>query len=831
MSNGLTAKCFVSYCHDDVSGEAINELVEKLRKKAKGEIIFYFDGDNQTGIDLKEFMSQINFCDSVVIVCSPKYKEKLRLDGENINFEFSLIMKKYEEFLKYRCDSTLYSQLPRDNFAVFPIIITDSENEKVSKSAAYPEELDELKIVYKRYTYISKKTRKEINTIKRLSGEKPSEREKKLIDLSKKMKSISEENRKIINRIVYKTLTIHLSRPIPFEDDKRISKLIDYTKAETNGNLGEVFCRTHFYDELVQQTKKVFVGRKGSGKSQTILQLIDEKKEEYKGVIRIDANNINIYALLQEINSPSTLKFNQGQISERFSDCFRFSIGTKKDISDLFSYEELLRYVWYGYIYLYCFYIIAMDDETGNLLECQKANFKNAKSFINKIVKKIPIDERWENKPEISASLYDYSFYKALSFFDEIIMNSRNEDLAQTFADIRAMDSLNQFLIYLTSSKALKSFRITLANCTRKIFLCLDGFDNIQQEQRGNKFYFDTHVDNELITKFETIWLTTLVDVIYQINSVAVNSEIRLLGNHLDMCLMVPFDRFVQASYQKRDGFVYRELMTSINYKAIDLCNVFTKRLQVITGMNILERQNSFEEILTAQNQVLNKFPNLCQSIDITLNNKQKVTFPLFLYLLRYSFWRPRDIIDHIRFVFKTVISGESLNFTIDQEMIVESLSMSTGTIVLKTIEEFKELWVNVKECLDKIKYKPIIMKYDEFDDFLCESAFVIELSNGTKHNKTREIIKFLYKLGFIGLILSNNNMRSIRSSYKQHQVFYSGNRALHNISEESFKDNLIFFNPVFRFPYNLIIDTNEVLGINTWDNLMNYNALLDDDL
>ena len=117
-------------------------------------------------------MSQINFCDSVVIVCSPKYKEKLRIDGENINYEFSLIMNKYEEFLKYRCDSTLYSQLPRYNFAVFPIIITDAEKEKVSKSVAYPEALDELKIVYKRYTYISKKTRKEINTIKRLSGEK-----------------------------------------------------------------------------------------------------------------------------------------------------------------------------------------------------------------------------------------------------------------------------------------------------------------------------------------------------------------------------------------------------------------------------------------------------------------------------------------------------------------------------------------------------------------------------------------------------------------------------------------------------------------------------------
>lgn len=59
--------------------------------------------------------------------------------------------------------------------------------------------------------------------------------------------------------------------------------------------------------------------------------------------------------------------------------------------------------------------------------------------------------------------------------------------------------------------------------------------------------------------------------------------------------------------------------------------------------------------------------------------------------------------------------------------------------------------------------------------------------------------------------------MKEIRSNYRQHQVFYSGNRVIEKISTECFKDNLIYFNPAFYFRYNLHVDTNEVLGISSW--------------
>ena len=246
--------------------------------------------------------------------------------------------------------------------------------------------------------------------------------------------------------------------------------LIKYTKAEINGNLGPVFCRTQFYDELLSQAKKVFVGRKGSGKSQTILQFIDENKDNYKGVIKIDANNINIYELLNALKSNLLGKELETELSDRFSGCFNISKGAQNDINNYFSFEELLRYTWYSYIYLYSIYIIAVEDMRGNLSDCQKKNFKPVMTFINRLVKNVDKSDRWNNPPEVSTALYEYSFYKAISFYKEIIDKSRNDNAAQTFSDIRASNSLSKLLKYTITQQGFNSFKRTLNNCTKKFF-------------------------------------------------------------------------------------------------------------------------------------------------------------------------------------------------------------------------------------------------------------------------------------------------------------------------------------------------------------------------
>jgi len=91
-------KCFISYCSDDVPKNAIEEMIYAIKIASKSGIEIFYDKDyNDPGNDLKAFMDNILICDSVVVVCSPKYKEKHTKKNTNVKYEFDLIKKRIKK--------------------------------------------------------------------------------------------------------------------------------------------------------------------------------------------------------------------------------------------------------------------------------------------------------------------------------------------------------------------------------------------------------------------------------------------------------------------------------------------------------------------------------------------------------------------------------------------------------------------------------------------------------------------------------------------------------------------------------------------------------------
>jgi hypothetical protein len=605
--------------------------------------------------------------------------------------------------------------------------------------------------------------------------------------------------------------------------------VIENTKAEVVPNLGSLFCKTKLYRDLMHQTKFVFVGRKGSGKTQTISQYWEENKLNYKGSIVIDANYISIEYLLdrlhqddKEINiaSYNTKMFNIGNINIR---------GAVHDIESIFSYEELLRYTWRGYIYLFAIYRIAREYKLGVITGQQAKNFRKAYHFIDQLLNKIPKATRWHevHQNSVATALYQFAFDKSIAFYDHIVESARINDYAQLNCDMKLANNVEHYLEFMLGKKIKDSFIITIAACTRKLFISLDGFDNLQAEKKGDRIKTSASYDKVFIDKFESTWITTLIDTIYQIK-IAPSGRCPLTGK-IDICLMIPFDRYMQISSYKRDGFVYRELMEAAMYRGIDLYEMFIKRLWSVfheTDLPKISDANRNNII----NELFNVFPNLAREIPVMLKNGNKVNFPLFLYLLRYTFWRPRDIIDYVREVFKTLLYQEKFNMQINWESIKWSVNLCSPKIVIKIIEEFKEFWLNIDICLNKFLFQSSIMSYSEFESFIREKSFSIELSSGDKYSNARDIVKFLYEIGVIGLFLSRKNQIIVHTSLKQHQVFYSGRKPLANIADDSFAENCIFISPVFYSKYNMQIYTDEVLGIHDWETLTTIDSKIDYD-
>jgi len=187
--------------------------------------------------------------------------------------------------------------------------------------------------------------------------------------------------------------------------------------------------------------------------------------------------------------------------------------------------------------------------------------------------------------------------------------------------------------------------------------------------------------------------------------------------------------------------------------------------------------------------------------------------------------------VTHIGEIFKSAIIGEESNIDLDITMIKGCIRTSSYKITVKILEEFQYLWRNIHVSLSAFKYKNAVMTYGEFEAILKDNNFNIELTNGNRLTGTEEILKFLYELGFIGVILSNRNFNMLKMQHKQHFVFYSAFKPLDNLGSEAFRENSIIINPTFISAYNLKVEnTDEILGIHTWEELKKIDGSLDYD-
>jgi len=820
----MKAKCFISFCTDDVLMKGLEELKRKLENQSKGRIDYLYYKEGGLGTNKYEFMKKIASCDSVIIICTSEYIKKMGIENKDVFFEFEEIKKRWEKIEKIKDKinnsfdneekTRLSNEFDNKNFEILPIIISDSNN-KLEYEKVFPEYLKNKGFTYKRYTYIDSDTKK---SLKELGGNiKDTEKRKNLQKLKDRINLVTDENSTLIIQCIIKTLRIRFNRTLDNQPDK-LKKLTEITKAENIGNLGEAFCKTSFYEKIETQGKYIFIGRKGSGKTQALIKYERDNYDKYNGIIDIDVNNINLENILENILDAikdiqiekESFLHNEEKLNLTDSET-RAAI---KDIEYIFSYESLLFYVWIGYIYLFCIYLIACEKKRKELTSLQNNHFKNAFKFINELLDKI--DDRFPNTKNreqviksISPSLFQYALDSGYKFFHNIIQNARAKYF---YTDIHSANNLTNYINTLLGKAVKKSFTDTLNLCDKGFLLTLDGFDDFQDIHRGNRYKVKKISINDM-NEFESLWLGSLF---YTINYIKTDrSDFNILLDKIDACLMVPFDKCIQGAMFKRDGFVYRNSAFPLTWKGMELCNLFTKRLKIIAGVFGHYGNEHLDKLLEEHYRNIPKYINIK-----LLNGSCKM--PLFLYILRYSFWRPRDIVDYIWEIFKPFINNENLQINTDSNenelMIKNIVSNCSEKITLSIVEEFKNIW-NIKEFLDSFKDKKIILSYDELCEILKNEKNIC-FSNGKIISNTKEAIKYLYQLGIIGIIYSNDYAELYHTTIKQHFVFYSGQEPLKHLDNKRFEKNQIVINPTFISTLRLEVKTNEILGIPDWDTL-----------
>ncbi len=405
-----------------------------------------------------------------------------------------------------------------------------------------------------------------------------------------------------------------------------------------------------------------------------------------------------------------------------------------------------------------------------------------------------------------------------------MIKKARN-DTKYFQSDIQLMRSRQVFIRSLLGNEVESSFKKTIQACKRSILVSIDGFDSKQSLSREKRFMSVRQTTAEEKSKFETLWLTSLLMLL---NDVTTIQEGNPLYGNIKLCLLVPFDRYLEATAHKRDAFVYSGKVCSSNWSGVELAEMFRKRLEVISDSFADSVKGKKTTYNIHMNTVLKKgFSYLPQDIEIRTNDNKTAKIPLFLYILRFSFWRPRDILKALEeLLCKSYLLNKD-RIKIDSNFAKELIRKAAEKIVVTDcLNEFQHLWVNIKAAMECFRGKNVVLPYDKFCELVTSPKFSIQLSNGDEKKEIADIILFLYELGFVGILASQEYQKNLRLYRSQNFVFYSGMKPMSDLSTDEFQNNSIILNPIFVPYYKLIVDTNEILGIDCWETLNYYDSI-----
>ena len=717
------ARCFISYCSSDAKPDDVSAIVRYLDQMARSKeynIEFLFDKDLSVGNDLNEFMQEIITVDSIIVICTPDYKKKyMNLKEEYVESgvykECQLMKERISKRNKILEESI--EEFDDNDFRIFPLVL--SIEGKYSENSV-PDFLTSL-------------VREKINQIQ--------------FETSKGKRIITQQSKQLYNNIfldcIISTCVIYSKKSeyLIMDMHEKLQKLIYNQKAEYAPTLDKrLFVNTFYFEQIKSQESYILVGRKGSGKTTTKLYFHSSNKEKYKGEVelRIDAFNLNeIYNYL-------------------FHAPYDGNKNLKNDIEEIFTYEKVIEYIWIVYIVLYSMYVVACEYKKSNciLSPTQKKKFKKAVDYVNAVLEIIDSRSRWENGDTISTTIYNYAMANTYNFFNDVIQGSRNDE--RFFAsDIQAQLNHENLLKKVIGRDVIDKFYKGLDECQKRILFTLDGFDVASDMFRKNSLS-NSPSEQQQKALFEIKWMSSLMELVQDIKGKANNSLYKLL----DICFLLPKDLFMEILEHNRDKYKYGSRFCEISWTGMELAIMVRKRLEVLNNYPLSskeKKQKLPEEIFS---QILEKkYKAIPTKVTVKTEGGREYTVDLFLYMLRYTFWRPRELLLSLSLILNIFYGHSKSGLPINQETIKATIKAASITIINSEFyNEFGTIWKEIKENILQFTGGTLLLNEKEIKTIIMSNKFHIKLSTeDTEIQAYRDKIKFLYEIGFLGIFVDIN--------------------------------------------------------------------------
>ena len=770
--------CFFCYAWEKESRYSSLELIcNSVLEKSNDRVDVVLDRhtyeDNE---DFDVLRERIRAYDLVIVFCTPDFKEIILDPNANRN-------KDREVLKEWRIVKERYEN---DANTVFPVVLEGN------KETSLPD-------------IFSNRNARLFETFNMMYNKKNG---KYIIPAGKE-----PEYNVFINKIIHTTIHNHENRS---EEYKTTQEAMDKLFGLTDNAIIPNSClvKPDLYSQIRGQRCYFVAGRKGSGKSTFIYNYREMDRdyfdEHYKKLVPLKAE------AFQHENAYESL------VAKHRAD---------KSILDT---HTLLSLFWQVYFVLHCIVVIRAEIERGAIKPDDK-RFPIFDRVTKKLMRLIGLKVGPKNYDSVDDVRVPKSIFNAAvemvdDRFRTALNEIENDELVLT--SFTGKFTVKAIIETVFGDKNTREFISALEKCDRKIMISLDGFDTHSEDFRMSKKRMPPESDEYIgRSEYEDLFFRTLLEVVTQLKGHSTQDRVAgAIGEFTDFCIVLPKDRYDVIIDNDRDSF--KRKFGTLSWSGLELMELATKRVEYLIltidpSYSINTKLGPAERL----NAALAFFPGLPTSVSMNVNGNI-VRMTLFNYILRSSFWRPRDVISNLSRIMAQIVRVKNNSWMSDNDALTEEdikLSMKTNAekiIDEEFIGEYKYVFRNLREVLRELQgldeQTDIHVFMKKIKGIRFDTSFSYDM------NQTENKMRILYQLGVIGLLYNK------RIAARQHYLnnvcfeFNEGMAPFEDFLKSQMKnetDIYVVFNPIFGRRLMLTYNTKELIG-NWTDEYMKANHI-----
>jgi len=198
----------------------------------------------------------------------------------------------------------------------------------------------------------------------------------------------------------------------------------------------------------------------------------------------------------------------------------------------------------------------------------------------------------------------------------------------------------------------------------------------------------------------------------------------------------------------------------------------------------------------------------------------------LFAYILRHTFWRPRDVLLHYAKIIAVADNLHRHEHVISVETIRRIVKEVNFEIISSEfIQEFRSIVANIEDVIQAFSRCKQFLPYPDLIDIIGGQAFEFVIGK-PGIDEVDAKIDFLYDIGFLGIYVSDDLKEQLGVTHKHAYYFNEGDQIKRTGVKGRYDDSVFIVHPIFVEYLRLSTAQGELVLYFDWNYLRENEAL-----